>query len=269
MRSKVLIVVVAIVIGGIAAVLAASYLRGAQADIAEQNKPVEVLVAVKALPRGLTIKTLIEQGFIEKKEIPAQFVVSDAISSDLAVTDQVLASPVSAGEQLTRSRFDFPADAGLAYTVPEERIGMSISVDDVSGVAGLLKPGDNVVVFVSYEAAGKATALTTTTIGKALVLAVGGATSAEAPVDTEQQESSRAFAASNTKQDPKTTGEAVYKTITLSVTPKEAEEVAFAQEFGSIHLGLLPQNAQEPKAPKPVTFIDVYPKQATLLKAPK
>jgi pilus assembly protein CpaB len=246
------IVIVAVVLGAFAAVLAANYLRGARADIAGENQPVEVLVAQADLPQGASAEQLVEQGLVKIEQVPARFVAADSVSSERVIANQVLASSVGAGEQLTKSRFDYPAEAGLSYTVPEGFVAVSVSVDDVSGVAGLIKPSDNVIVFASYEPSGRQSAMTKLAIGKARVLAVGEKTSVETAQSDEQKGSGGVLGAPETQAEEK-----IYKTVTLALKASDAQEAAFANEFGTIHLALLPQNSSEPTATASISFKQV------------
>lgn len=248
MRSKVLIVVLAVILGGVAAVLAAGYLQSARTDLAAQNEPVEVLIAQQDLPRGMTARDLIERKLIIVKQVPAQFVAADAVSSARIIENQVLATPVSAGEQLTRSRFEYPAEAGLSYSVPEGLVAISIAVDDVTGVAGLLKAGDSVVVYQSFEPDGRASAITKVAIAKARVVAVGANTSAAAKEESKDEGGGLGGQADEGRTENE------YQTVTLALDPKDAEATAFAQEFGTIHLGLLPQNAEPSPKLAPTTY---------------
>lgn len=258
MRSKVVIVIVAVALGGVAAVLAAGYVQSARTDLAAQNKPVYVLVAQQNLPKGLTAEQLVEQGLVKVKKVPAQFVAGDAVSSERVIAQQVLATPVSEGEQLTRSRFAYPSEAGLSYSVPADLVAVSVAVDEVGGVAGLLKPGDNVAVFASFDPLGKQSAFTKVTIGKARVLAVGASTSVEAgSQDTEQ--GSGGVLARNREAEPKSGEGKEYRSVTVAVPVAVAEQLAFANEFGTVQLALLPQNAAATKTLAPVTFLDVAP----------
>lgn len=261
MRSKVIIVIVAVALGGVAAVLAAGYVQSARTDLAAQNKPVYVLVAQQNLPKGLTAEQLVEQGLVEVKKVPAQFVAGDAVSSERVIAQQVLATPVSEGEQLTRSRFAYPSEAGLSYSVPADLVAVSVAVDEVGGVAGLLKPGDNVAMFASYDPLGKQSAFTRVTIGKARVLAVGASTSAEARAEDAEQGNGGVLA--RNREDEQTRGEdgEEYRTVTVAVPVAVAEQLAFANEFGTVQLALLPQNAAAAKTLAPVTFLDVAPKK--------
>jgi len=251
MRMKVLIVVVALILGGFAAVLAANYVRGARADVAEESESVTVLVAQEDLPRGMTAEDLVERELVAEEEIPRRFVSADAVSSARVLENQVLAVPVSAGEQLTKTRFQYPAQAGLAYSVPEDYVALSVTVDDVSGVAGLLKPGDNVVVYATFQPqAADAEPFTMMLVARARVLAVGEEISAEPTAEASEQENAGALAASQAASGAQR-GSPSYGSVTLALSVADAERAVFGEEEGSLHLALLPKNAEEPAAPSP------------------
>ena len=250
MRSKVLIIVIALVLGGLAAVMAATYLRSARTDIAAQNEPIKVLVATQNLPRGLTAEELVQRKLVESRDVPRQFVSADAISSMRGVENQVLAVPVGAGEQLSRSRFQFPAEAGLAYSVPGDLVAISAAVDEVSGVAGLVKPGDYVMVYATLPAEGNLRALQTSVlIPRARVLAFGTEMGSEATA-AESGDSGNGVLSGDRKADGK-----MANTVTLALTPEEAARLTFAQESGTTRLALLPANGSKLPIPAPISNV--------------
>lgn len=253
MRSRIWIVVIALVLGGVAAVVAAQYLRSARTDIAALNEPVAVLVAQQDLPRGATAEELMERKLVAEEQVPRQWVAADAVSSVRVVAGQVLAVPVSEGELLTKSRFQYPSAAGLSYSVPENLVALSVDVDDVKGVAGLLKPGDNVVVFATFKPDGQAkTAYTQTVVAKTKILAVGAAVTAEQTVAEEDEEQKGGLL--DSRSGGGASDAPTYRTVTLGLSVEDAERVAYSREIGEIHLALLPQNAAEPAKPAPVWF---------------
>lgn len=272
MRAKILVVAVALVLGGLAAVLAANYLTGAQSEIASDAETVVVLVAQEDLPRGLTAAELVERGLVLEEEIPRRFVSSDAVSSERALENQVLAVPVSAGEQLTKTRFQYPSQAGLSYSVPEDFVAVSIDVDDVSGVAGLLKPGDNVVAYATFVPLVRGTEedeqstdpFTMTVVPRARVLAIGEQISAEPASDTDADNTAAGALAANSAANQGTSNGSTYRSVTLALSVEDAERIVFAQEQGMVHFALLPKNAEEPPAPAPTTLGSV---KATTLKS--
>ena len=238
MRSKILILIVALALAGVAAVLAVGYLNSARTSIASESEPIEVLVAQDNVPRGLSIEELMQRGLVKIEQVPRRFVAADAVSSARIVEGQVLAVPLSAGEQLTKTRFQFPSQAGLAYTVPNGLIALTVPVDDVTGVAGLVKPGDSVVLLATLKPKGDQSAYTTQLIPKARVLAVGAIVTAEAPATTDQTQQSGVFSSSG--QSATT---ATYRTVTLALSLVDAERVSFVGQVGVLQLGLLSQTA--------------------------
>lgn len=240
MRSRVVIIIVALVLGGVAAVMAATYLNSARVRLDAQSQPVEVLVAQEAIERGTAADELFAKKLIVVKKIPRQFVAADAISSQRAIDGQVLAVALTPGEQLTAGRFQYPSQAGLAYSVPTDYIAVSIPVDKVSSVSGLLRPGDLVAVMgtVELEASGEKVMVTRILIPKARILAVGADSGTSKKDDAESQSSGLGSAGNRT--------EAEINAVTLALSPADAEKVVFVANEGSgkgdrsLWLALLP-----------------------------
>ncbi len=253
MRGRITIIVTALVLGGLAAVFAASYLRSARVEIAEQNEPIEVLVAQEALPRGMTGTELVERKLVVSKKVPRQWVSADAISSTRGIENQVLAVAVGPGEQLTRTRFQYPAQAGLSYSVPDEYVAVACEVDEVSGVAGLVKPGDYVMVYATLSSdPSKRDVKTVVLIPRARVLAVGRSVGVE--TEPAQESESRGGVLSGQAQ----TRQQEPSTVTLALMPGDAGKLVFAQETGSIRLALLPAAGSKVAAPSPISFRAVF-----------
>ena len=108
----------------------------------------EVLVAKSDIARGMSADDMLAAGLIQRVQIPQRYVAQDAISSARSVADRILAVPVSQGEILTASRFQYPSQAGLAFSVPKDFVAVTVPMDDSRAVAGLVKPGDRVAVLV-------------------------------------------------------------------------------------------------------------------------
>lgn len=236
MQSRILIVVAAIAVGVLAAISAGRYLNSARQDIEAESKPVEVLVAQENIPVGTPSEEMLSKELIVKEEIPQRYVAEGAISSVKTVEERVLAVSLTKGEQLTQSRFQFPSEAGLALSVPDNFLAISIAVDEVKGVAGLLKPGDSVSVVSTFTPGADGKDISRILLPKARVLAVGAKVGAEEETDT--GDGSRAVLGGRSRQDQP--GGA---TITLALAPKDIEKLVFAEETGEVWLALLPATA--------------------------
>lgn len=247
MKSKLLIVVLALVLGATAALLAAKYLTSAKTRIQAEAQPVEVLVAQEDVPRGLSAEELVRRKIIVRTQVPRQFVSAGAVSSYAALDGQVLAAPLSRGEQVTKARFQFPSQAGLAYSIPKDLVALAIPNDDVKGVAGLIKPGDMVMVLATFEAGADGEAITKVLLQKARVLAVGASVGAEG--DQTASEAPKAPLAQTSNATGKN-GKTAASTITLGLAPADVERVVFAEEKGKVWLSLLgAADAQVPATP--------------------
>lgn len=251
MRHRGLILAAAVVLGVIAAILAAQYLKSASARLAREAEPVEVLVAVKAAPRGASAEELARSKALETRAIPRRYVAEGAVSSLAAIEGQVLAVDVGAGEQITRSKFAYATEAGIAYSIPEGLVAVSIPADDVTCVSGSLKPGDTVMVVATFDPGpdGKQPE-TRVLLPKAKVLAVNGRL---VPEQAGQQQAGRGLASSSERG-----GSGAVPTVTLALTPADVVKLVFAQEQGSVWLSLLPPTATEAPAASGRTLNNIF-----------
>lgn len=247
MRTRIVILIVALIVGGVAAVMAAQYITSARSTIEAESQPVEVLVAAEDIPRGMAAEELLAKKMLVLSKVPQRFVAAGAISSEKALEGRVLAVPLTAGEQVTQGRFELPSSAGLAYGIPADYMAMSIPVDEVRGLSGLVKPGDHIAIYASFEDAPGG-AITKLIIADVKVLAVGAEMSSTA--DEEAEDGGGALATSRSK----TEDNGVARTLTIAVTAADAERVVFAGEEGEIWCSLLPATAQEPPSGKGQTI---------------
>lgn len=237
MRTRIIILLVAVVLGLVAAFVAGQYIRGARQSVEQQEMPVEVLVAQEDLAVGLTAGEIISEGYVEVVTIPRRYVSEGAVSSFASIEGQVVVDAIAKGEQVSAARFQYPTEAGLAFSVPEDFVAVALPSDARRGVANLVSPGDHVAVLATFEPTSELKdAVTKTIIGKARVLAVGSQM-ADQPVPTggeDEEESSSVMSgagSSDMSQGP--------DTITVALSSVDAEKVVFAAEEGTVWFTLL------------------------------
>ena len=150
------LIVGAIGFGLAAALMSFIYLKSEKAALLEKyaganRKEVTVLVAAKDLPKG----TVVREDVLSQRRIPAGFVANDAIpASDYEkYVGRVLESDVGAGKPLLTSYLDtrFPVD--FSDIVPVGRRAMTVQVDDLNSVAGFIRPGNHIDLFVNIPSA--------------------------------------------------------------------------------------------------------------------
>lgn len=238
MKSRVVIIIVALVVAGAAAFMAGRYLQSARSNIAQESQPIEVLVASEDVPQGTSADEMISKKMVALQQVPRRFTAAGAVSTPKAVEGMVLAMPLTRGQQLTPDQFAAPSIAGLAFSIPKQQLALTIPVDEVSGVGGLVKPGDHVVLYATFSPGPKGEKdLTTLLLGDAKVLAVGTMLRKDS---AEQQNSKGGLTSSRSS-----TSDEIAKTLTLSVSPEDVERVVFAEETGRVWCALLPATTQE------------------------
>lgn len=150
-----MILVGAILIGGLAALLTLKYVRGVENESAANNQMVEVLVASSAIPRGVSA----DEALTVKAIIPANRRRADlpvnAVTRGADISGQISALDLAGGEIVTTAMFVSPEERTGSNSSVLERgnVAMTIRVDTASGVADLIRVGDsiNIMARVQYE----------------------------------------------------------------------------------------------------------------------
>ena len=124
------------------------------------------LVAREALSPG---DVMTEEGF---RSVTSSDPLPDAIPEDDAPYGQAIKTSLAAGQMLTSA--NMRTDSVLETLVPQGYQAMAIAVDDVSGVGGLLRPGDRVDVTASFRRSDKDKPAAMKLLDNVLVLAVKG-----------------------------------------------------------------------------------------------
>jgi pilus assembly protein CpaB len=192
-----------------------------------QASQASVLVAKKDIPKG----TIVDTDNFDASIVPNQFVQPGAVTSLDRVSGMMAIVSIAKGEQVTLSKLAYPRQAGgLAEVIPSGKRAITISVDNISSLAGMVKAGDNVDVIAMIPQAvpigdGKtATQLAVLPMFQnVLILAVGQETTAV------QKTNGRYRKEIKQETNP---------LITLALTPQEASLIAFVQEQGKIRLTL-------------------------------
>jgi len=232
MKSRFLMIVVAIMLGLVAAYGVAVYVKGLKSKVQDEQKLVKVLVAQENISAGVAFRDITKKDMASFKGIPNKYRVYGAITSPDHIDGQVLAVSVNKGEQLTADKFKFNSQAGLSFAISKNQVAISIPVDEVKGVSGMIKAGDfvNIIATLSDQTGTQKIDMTKIILQKVRVLAVG---SIIAPPTGRAEEPKTVSSRMGTGQSGK-------QTVTLSLTPGDAEKLVFVEEKGRVWLTLLP-----------------------------
>lgn len=150
---RTLILIGAIVIGGLAAFLTLNYVRGVESENAEQNQLVDVLVAKGPIPKGSSADEAIAADMIAVDQRRRADLPASAVRRNAEIAGQVAAVDLTGGEIITSSMFvaDEDLTGSKGTSLDKGNVAITISVDEAAGVAGLIQPGDSVNILANVN----------------------------------------------------------------------------------------------------------------------
>lgn len=241
------------------ALVAALLLRGLfVASTAAPPPPPMAAVAVAAA--RLPVGTLIKTDDLAWREVPAAEVHKGQVQRDTPaaakLSGAVVRRAIDDGAAVTDRDVVYPDAPGfLAAALQPGMRAVSVAIDDVTGNAGLTLPGDRVDLILTHRlseggdmrAAGPPKVASETVLADVRVIAVGQAIRAP---DGEAAAPAAPAASSA-------------RTVTLEVSPRDAESVAVVSRLGQLSLALrsLAQaRAEDAAAPPPANSAPVWGK---------
>jgi Flp pilus assembly protein CpaB len=254
-------IVVAIILAGVAVFAITRYVGGIEDRAFQDAELVEVFVAKGVIPAGTRAETAISQGLIERDQMPRVNRPSGAITAleqiaGLAAIDRILP-----GDVVVQARFGDPATAAAQFEIPDGLQAISVEVGIPPGVAGYIKPDDNISVIAHIDVPEPAAPV----IGPDGTLVQPEA--ADGPTETRSQflvqdvqvlAVGRRVVVTNEQgqtQDQVQQTESVL--VTIAVTSDQAERLVFALNEGSLYMTLLPEGF-EPEDTTGRTFDDLF-----------
>jgi pilus assembly protein CpaB len=225
MKHKI-IILVAVVCGIIAMFLVRVYIGGEKARLSRQYQMVRVMAAIQDLPMGTPLARThlvtreVQKGISERCILPDR---ADEILGRKLLTFIPKGSPITWSD-ITG---DEKRGGNLAMKVKPEERALSIPVDLTSSVTGHVEPNDHVDIlgtfsFPSTKGDPELDMVTLTILQNVTILATG----------KEVVGAGESLASGNTKRA------GGYSTVTILVTPKEAEMLVFAMQKGRLTLTL-------------------------------
>jgi pilus assembly protein CpaB len=162
----------------------------------------------------------ITAAMVRTTERPATNVDPDSLVDPRAVVGKYSLITIPAGSVLTATRVGSADAFALPSRLPIGMRAVSISIDRVKGVAGLIQPGDRVDVIAVPARAGNETPRASAILRGVLVLAMGS-----------ELETARATPSPDNQN---------LTTVTLALTPKQVDLLAAADTYTTLRLALRP-----------------------------
>lgn len=178
-------------------------------DVGTTSSYSQVVVAQTSIPAHIRIT----EDMVKLASIPTDGIHPDAVTDLDKVIGSISKAEIINEEQVLLGRIVVEdINENLSYRIPENMRAITIPVNEVTGVANYISVGDNIDILVTYDIEGSKTY---TQIQNIEVLELG---SLKKPTEAEVIEQPN--------------------TITILVSPEQAEVIAFATINGSFHLTL-------------------------------
>jgi pilus assembly protein CpaB len=199
-----------------------SYMRDSSTQVAQQSGTQNQIAVTKVVvAKGdLRFGVALREDMFKEVQWPQEAVHSGIFKSVEEIFDgdgeRVVIKAISMGEPIVKTKISgFGEKSTLSQKVADNKRAFSIRVNDVSGVAGFLLPGDRVDIMLTRKVGEKRDNLVADIILQNIVI-LG--------IDQASDED---------RDQP-----AVARTATVEVDPEQSQKLALAQQIGTLSLAL-------------------------------
>jgi pilus assembly protein CpaB len=203
--------VIAIGLGAATSLGLTFYLRALQ-----QDQAADALVPLVVAARPVAAEAKIGADDLMVRQVPQRLVPAAGLKQTTAAVDRISRIPLFPGDPVLEPKlYPLGSDGGMTFTIPKGKRAVTVAVDEVTGVAGFIKPGHRVDVIGARPDHGDGAGKAQTVVQNLTVLAVAQ--------DREDTNGRKARLVSS---------------VTLLASPTEAEKLTLASEQGKIRLAL-------------------------------
>jgi pilus assembly protein CpaB len=234
--------ILSIALGTAAVLMVRNYITGENNAMNKGLEPVRIVVARRNIPANEPL----EVEWVAARPVPKKFVHANAIYPEEVdlIIGRELVYPVRAGDPILW--MDFKGGEryrGFSTMIKESERAMTVRVDEMSTIAGLIQPGDHIDILGTFKRTSDSRdsrnelETTITLLQNVVVLAIGQITSAR----------------SGMRKDRSASG-----MLTILVTPEEAALLIHAQRVGKLYNVLRnPEDIETFENLPKITFADI------------
>jgi pilus assembly protein CpaB len=245
MKGRGLVVFLALILATLATAGVFMYTRGAKEGPGTGTE-VQVVVSKVDVAARTDLDQLIKDDQFRTIEVPESVVVDGAVTSVDQLAGKSNGVAILAGEQIPVARISGNVPGG-AVGIPEGMQAINVSLDSPRAVAGVLAAGDHVTLYGTYsdvtdiKTGEKLPTLTSVLVPTVEVLAVYRPVSSSVTGGDEEGAQPAGVGAVS---------------VTLALTPQDAQRFVFTMEAGRVWMGLLPPDETGENLPE-ITFAEV------------
>jgi len=257
-RTQRLVLWAGLICGIVAAVLV--FVIVAQAGD-EDNGDRSVVVAKQDIPA----QSRLVAEMLEVKTLPAKEIDDEAFTARSQVVDRITGVAIVAGEQILPSMVSNKAGDSLTFKISPGKRAVSIEVKEAVTAGGNVQPGDTVDVVGIFDLDQDAD------VASVLAVFAPGAEPVVTPMNTNRNlaatilegvkvlavgqslaESEEKTSTTATKPETDAESRPKAKSVTLEVTPQQAQLLSLADEYGVLRLSVRPFGDDGPVGVAPV-----------------
>lgn len=229
--------------GLFAMLLVYAFLQEQKAEIVKPyGGKMNVVFAIKDIKELQTI----DDTMIEVREVPQTFVQPQSVKNPEEIIGYVAVAPIKIDEQILSNKLLQPGpETGISLQVQPNKRALAIPINEFTGVARLIRPGDRIDIIAAIDV-GKGINQrreVATIMTDVPVLATGINVVNNIPRSIEFDPDSGKI------MQTTLTGDTRYTSITLEVSPKEAQDLVYLQTAGAGNIFFTLKNPNDRAAP--------------------
>lgn len=155
---RTLILIAAALVGAVAAYALFTYVGGIEDKANDNAERVRIFKIVQDIPKGTFGDEAFSQGLIEEDVIAKEYRPATAITQESQIDGLVAISDLAANQVVVSNQFVTQQESLSTFSslLKQNDVAITVSIDQIRGVAGLLVPGDFVNMLVNTSTGSSA-----------------------------------------------------------------------------------------------------------------
>ena len=212
---------------------------------AEKPKPVAAkptTAMIVVAQKDIAPRELIRPNMVKLKEVPSNAVPTGAVHRTTDIIGRPAKVGIIEGEVVTGQKlYASVQDAGLSGRIPPDCRAVTVSISEVTGVAGFAKPGDYVDVMLVSSNVEPHKVVSEMVLQNVLLLAINKSTDNPPPAQPQNKNANQGQQGNQAaNQNKNVTAVGNPATATLALTPEDSLKLAAKAQLGQIYLALRP-----------------------------
>jgi pilus assembly protein CpaB len=150
MKSRGLVVVLALILATLATVGVFLYSRGVKEEARRGGDLVTVIVSKIDVPANTDLNALIADGQFVPLEVPTDAVIADAVTQISQLENRRNSVYLFAQEQIPVARIQGGEVPGGQLSIPEGHQAVTVALDAPAAISGVLTGGDHVSIYATF-----------------------------------------------------------------------------------------------------------------------